>query len=88
MMNIFEKLQQAQNAKRIAELDMREAAAKIPGDFEGSVTGHWVRLDATGGGVVSYNNKEYLTKPIGFASLPKGLEVELSHANGIYYSKF
>ena len=60
----------------------------IEGDFEGSVTGYWVRLDASGAGIVSYNRKEYTTKPIGFTSLPKGVEVELSHATGVYYSKF
>lgn len=58
------------------------------GDFEGNVTGYWVKLDQNGAGVVSYNQKNYVTKPIGFTSLPAGTEVELSHANGVYYSKF
>jgi hypothetical protein len=60
----------------------------IQGDFEGSVTAYWVRLAENGAGVVRYNNKEYVTKPIGFTSIPAGHQVELSHANGIYYSNW
>ena len=65
-----------------------ETDTLIPGDFEGSVTGTWVRFAENGGGIVKYNNKKYMTKPIGFASIPPGTEVELSHANGVYFSKF
>lgn len=62
---------------------------QLKGDFEGSVTGIWQRFDSsTGGGVVSYQNKEYLTKPLGFTALKAGTPVELTHVNGIYYSKF
>ena len=52
------------------------------------MTGSWVRLGDSGEGVVRYNNKEYVTKPLGFISIPRGQEVELSYANGVYYSKF
>ena len=76
------------DSERFADLERRDSGVSIKGDFEGSVTGHWVRLGQNGEGVVSYNNKEYKTKPIGFTSIPKGTEVELSHANGMYYSKF
>ena len=58
------------------------------GDFEGSVTAYWQTLDKYGAGLVLYKGKLYPTKPIGFLSLSKGTEVELSFANGIYYSKF
>lgn len=75
-------------AMRVLKMEFLEKGVVIQGDFEGSVTGYWVRLDPTGSGIVSYNKKEYTTKPIGFTSLPAGSEVELSHANGIYYSKF
>ena len=68
-------------------MEIRAEGATIPGDFEGSVVGYWVRLEQNGGGTVSYN-KQYLTKPIGITSLPAGTEVELSHANGVYFSKF
>ena len=68
--------------------DSADITVKIVKDFKGSVTGYWVRLDESGAGVVSYNNKEYVTKPIGFVSIPSGLEVELSYANGVYYSKY
>jgi hypothetical protein len=75
-------------ANRIAFLEDRAKDITIKGDFEGSVTGYWKRLGENGEGVVSYNNKDYVAKPIGFVSLPAGTEVELSYANGIYYAKF
>ncbi len=76
------------SANRILDLERRSKNVTIEGDFEGSVTGFWVRLGGMGEGIVSYNNKQYVTKPIGFVSIPAGTEVELSFANGIYYSKF
>lgn len=75
-------------AERMLKVEKLLKGITIEGDFEGSVTGYWVKLDKNGAGIVSYKNKEYVTKPIGFTSLPAGSEVELSHANGIYYSKF
>jgi len=87
-MNLLDSLIQRSNIDRTLELERIAEGTTIKGDFEGSVTGYWVRLDFTGAGIVSYNKKQYVTKPIGFTSLPAGSEVELSHANGIYYSKF
>ena len=73
---------------RTLEIERRAKGVVIEGDFEGNVTGYWVRLDENAAGIVSYNQKEYKTKALGFTSLPAGTEVELSHANGVYYSKF
>ena len=87
-MNLLDSLILTSNAQRIAEMELRVEGTTIRGDFEGSVVGYWVRLEQNGGGTVSYNNKQYLTKPIGITSLPAGTEVELSHANGVYFSKF
>lgn len=87
-MNLLNSLISISDSQRLAELEMRQEGYSIRGDFEGSVVGYWVRLEENGGGTVSYNNKHYLTKPIGFTSLPAGTEVELSHANGLYFSKF
>ena len=87
-MDLLNSLTARSNAERMLDLERRDKGNYIEGDFEGSVTGYWVRLDSSGAGIVSYNKKEYTTKPIGFTSLPKGVEVELSHANGVYYSKF
>jgi hypothetical protein len=75
-------------ANRLAAMEMADKRFAIVGDFEGSVTGRWVKLANNGGGIVSFNRKEYITKPIGFTSLPAGSEVEMSYANGVYYSKF
>jgi hypothetical protein len=75
-------------ANRLNELERLTKGQSISGDFEGSVTGYWVKLGSRGEGIVSYNNKNYVTKPIGFISIPRGTEIELSFANGIYYSKF
>ncbi len=76
------------NAERVSDMERRDQDQIIPGDFEGSVVGYWVRFEDNGGGTVSFNNKTYLTKPIGIPSIPPGTEVELSHANGVYFSKF
>lgn len=86
MINNLKEISLANRLNRLATLT--EGTKQIKGDFEGSVTGYWVKIGDSGEGVVSYNNKEYTTKPIGFISIPKGTEVELSYANGIYYSKF
>ena len=87
-MSILMSLTQVSSANRIVDLEFRNSDTTIVGDFVGSVTGTWVRLGGNGEGIVSYNNKEYVTVPIGFISIPKGTELELSYANGIYYSKF
>ena len=87
-MSLLRDLIDFSNSNRIVRLEKLESGMQIEGDFEGSVTGTWVKLDESGAGIVSYKKKKYTTKPIGFTSLPSGSEVELSHANGIYYSKF
>lgn len=73
---------------RVIELERREEGSAPRGDFEGSVTGYWAELDPNGVGIVEHKGKSYKTRPIGFSSLPKGTEVELTYANGVYYSKF
>tara|TARA_Y100001973_G_scaffold100250_1_gene160959 strand:- start:188 stop:445 length:258 start_codon:yes stop_codon:yes gene_type:complete len=85
---MLEILKNISLANRLVDLEFRASDTTIKGDFVGSVTGSWVRLGSRGEGIVSYNNKQYPTKPIGFVSLPAGTEVELSYANGVYYSKF
>ena len=87
-MDLLNSLLELSVTERVLHMEKRDKGHILVGDFEGSVTGYWVRLDPSGAGVVSYNKKEYITKPIGFVSLPAGTEVELSHANGVYYSKF
>lgn len=82
------RTKKANTAERVTELERREEGSRAPGDFEGSVTGYWHKLDQSGVGKVLYKGKKYSVKPIGFLSLPRGTEVELSHANGIYYAKF
>jgi membrane-bound ClpP family serine protease len=75
-------------AERLVEVERREAGIQVRGDFEGSVTGYWVKLDTSGAGVVEYNGKKYKVKSVGFTSVTKGTEVELSYAQGVYYAKF
>lgn len=88
MSNLLQSLLGKAQAMRVLQMEFLAKGGFIEGDFEGSVTGYWVKLDTSGAGIVSYRNKEYRTKPIGFTSLPAGAEVELSHAHGVYYSKF
>ena len=85
---IFQELQRRSTANRIVRLQQRASDVIIQGDFSGSVTGTWTKLGDSGEGLVKYKSKTYATQPIGFTSIPKGTEVELSYANGIYYSKF
>ncbi len=85
---IFQELQRRSTANRIVRLQQRASDVIIQGDFSGSVTGAWIKLGDSGEGLVKYKSKTYATQPIGFTSIPKGTEVELSYANGIYYSKF
>jgi hypothetical protein len=79
---------QVSDANRIDTIQVRESGQLMAGDFEGSVTGIWIKLDESGAGIVAYGDKEYKTKRIGSASIPKGTSVELTFANGIYYSKW
>ncbi len=74
--------------QRAMEVERRAQGAEIKGDFEGSVTGVWMGRNKKGAAVVSYKNKNYVTVPLGLVSLPKGAQVELSYAKGIYYSKY
>lgn len=83
-----DRLKAISTSNRLVDLEFRASDTTIEGDFVGSVTGSWVKLGASGEGIVKYNNKNYSTKPIGFISIPAGTEVELSFANGVYYSKF
>ena len=87
-MSLLTSLMERHQANRVYDVERRVKNIAIEGDFEGSVTGTWVRFDESGGGVVSYRNKEYLTKVIGTHSIPPGTEVELTFANGLYYSDF
>ena len=87
-MSLLNSLLDISLANRLLDLEFRSSDVTILGDFTGSVTGFWVTLGENGEGLVNYNGKDYVTNPIGFTSIPKGSEVELSYANGIYYSKF
>jgi len=87
-MSLLNNLIKKNSAERMVELEDRSKRTAVRGDFEGSVTGYWVKLERSGIGTVSYNNKHYATNPIGLTSVPAGAVVELSHANGVYFSKF
>jgi len=76
------------NMRRLEETMRRADGAEIKGDFTGSVTGKWLRLDNNGAGVVMYKGREYPVRSIGFTSLPKGATVELTYAKGQYFAKF
>ena len=76
------------DSNRLIDLESKEKSVVVSGDFTGSVGGTWVRLDENGAGIVLYNDKEYVTRRLGFTSIPAGTAVELSFGNGIYYSKW
>ena len=85
---MISQLIELSKANRFFDIESRSDGATLKGDFEGSVTGTWIGLGPMGEGVVSYKSKQYLTKPIGFVSIPAGTEVQLSYAKGLYYSAF
>jgi hypothetical protein len=87
-MSLLDDVQAVSNANRLADLERLTSSETIVGDFVGSATGRWVRLNKNGAGIVEYNQKRYVTRPLGFTSIPAGTAVELTHANGIYYSKW
>ena len=87
-MTLIDELKEISMAERIADVERRDKGYLIEGDFEGSVTGYWVKLAESGAGIVTFNNKEYVTETIGFVSVPKGTAVELSFADGTYFSKY
>ncbi len=87
-MALLDSLIQLSVTNRLVELELRSTDVTIRGDFTGSVTGYWEKLGDRGEGLVNYDGKIYTTSPIGFTSIPKGSEVELSYGNGVYYSKF
>lgn len=86
--SLLEKVKNQMAVNRVDDLERLNSDQLIKGDFEGSVSAKWVRLAPNGAGIVLYNGKEYETKPIGFTSIAPGGDVELSHANGVYYSKW
>ena len=87
-MTILNQLLELSTANRLVRTEELESGSDIAGDFQQNVTGQWLRLDGTGAGIVLYNQKEYVTVPLGFTSIPEGTKVEMSFANGTYYSKF
>lgn len=87
-MDLLSNSMQVSRSNRVLSLENQRRGSYISGDFEGSVTATWVKIDTFGEGIVSYRNKHYITKTIGFVSLPRGTRVKLSHSNGIYYSSF
>ena len=87
-MALFDDLLDISSAGRLIDLERLSADEIIEGDFKGSVTGKWVRLDSSGAGIVEYNSKHYVTKLLGFTSVPAGTSVEVTYANGVYYSKW
>lgn len=86
--NLLDTVLAINSEKRAMRLTQYRGKPVLKGDFEGSVTGYWVKMDNSGSGVASYQDKEYVCEPIGFVSIPKGTPVELTFANGIYYAKF
>jgi hypothetical protein len=87
-MDLLQKTIRESDTARLIELERRVEGSAPAGDFDSSVTGYWEKLDDLGVGIVLHKGKKYKTRSIGFMSLPKGTEVELTYANGVYYSKF
>jgi len=87
-MELLRSLKEISMTERMIQKERLDKKEIIRGDFEGSVKGTWVKLAEDGTGVVSYNDKQYRTKPIGLTGVTEGTEVELSFAKGIYYSKY
>lgn len=87
-MALIDTVRDVHAANRLAVIEDRSKKIDIKGDFEGNVTGYWVKIAQNGAGIVSFNNKQYTTKPIGITSIGEGHEVQLSYARGVYYSNW
>jgi len=85
---MYDDLLEAHRRNRFLDLEQMVTDVEIKGDFEGSVTGTWVKFNTDGTGSVNYKDKIYKVRILGFVSIPEGAKVELSHANGIYYANF
>lgn len=86
-MSLLDDVLELQETTRMMHLEDRLKGDLVKGDFEGIVTGQWVRIDdSSGAGIVLHNDTEYVTVMLGGSSLPKGARVELSYADGVYYS--
>lgn len=88
MSELLISLRQRSDLDRLDYLEARAMDKLDAGDFEGNVTGQWVRFNENAAGIVRYNNKDYVTQPIGFTSVPAGTRVQLSYARGTYFSSF
>ena len=88
MTELLSRIQNLSRAARIATLEKRAEEVRKIGDFEGSVSGKWKGLDTSGGGLVEYEGKLYVTKRQGFTSLFKDSSVQLTYVDGIYYSSW
>ena len=69
-MRIIDTLQSLQEVNRMFDLERVQKKEYIEGDFEGSVTGTWIRRNQNGSGVVEYNGKNYITPAFGFCCYP------------------
>ena len=85
---VAKKLMEMGQSNRMAMLGGLSFGHAVKGDFEGSVTASWVKLREDGAGMCSYNGKVYATRPLGYVAIRAGQKVEMSFADGIYYSRF
>lgn len=76
------------SSNRMVMLEDLTYGTEIKGDFEGSVTATWIKLREDGAGMCRYRGKIYATKPLGYVSIQAGTRVEMSYADGIYYSRY
>ena len=73
------------SAQRILQLEDREKYAGQPkGDWEGTSTGIWQRINADGTGEVLVNGTPYTVVTKSETSIPKGTNVQVSFSNGQY----
>ena len=86
--SLLQRTQDESASARLMELDHRVDGWEIRGDFQGTVTGKWQGVGPQGEGRVTYKGKTYKTKRAGFSSIPRGYPVELTYANGVYYSSY
>ena len=85
-MALTDKIAKIARAQRLIAQQAEVEGTIYSADFEGIVTGTWVGISDTGGGLVSYKGKTYTTVRLGFTSLFRGSRVQLSYVQGTYYS--
>ena len=76
------------DTRRILDLERLSKNDPVPGDFEGTVTGSYLRKNDDGTVTVMYNSQEYVARPQSKYMAVKDDVVTLTFRAGIYLASW